>query len=75
MDAFKSNEDEFFGGQVTSTVFANAAQDIEGAVFKGEKYFPVHQEVVNALKNVQNGKDPEKEWKAAIKRAKDLLGR
>ncbi|WP_409305997.1 ABC transporter substrate-binding protein [Peribacillus sp. SCS-155] len=74
MEEFKSNEDEFFGGQKTAPVFAEAAQDISGAVYKGEKYFPVHQEVLNALKNVQNKKaDPEKEWKAAIKRAKDLI--
>ncbi|MGB7999674.1 MAG: ABC transporter substrate-binding protein [Anaerobacillus sp.] len=75
MDEFKSNEDEFFGGQVSSTVFAEAAQDIDGAVYKGVKYFPVHQEVLNALRNVQEGADPEKEWKAAIKRAEDLLDR
>ncbi|WP_420541738.1 ABC transporter substrate-binding protein [Guptibacillus spartinae] len=75
MEEFKTNEDKFFGGQVTSTVFAEAAQDIDGAVFKGVKYFPVHQEVLNALHNVQEGGDPEKEWKAAIKRAEDLIDR
>lgn len=75
MDEFKANEDEFFGGQVTSSVFAEAAQDIQGAVYKGEKYFPVHQEVINGLKNVQDGADPEKEWKEAVKRAKDLVAR
>jgi len=75
MEEFTSNQDEFFGGQVTSEVFAQAAQDIEGAVYKGEKYFPVHQEVLNALKNVQDGADPEKEWKAAVKRAQDLVSR
>ncbi|MFD2215152.1 ABC transporter substrate-binding protein [Metabacillus endolithicus] len=75
MEEFASNQDEFFGGQVTSEVFAQAAQDIEGAVFKGEKYFPIHQEILNALKNVQDGADPEKEWKAAVKRAQDLVNR
>ena len=76
MDEFKTNEDEFFGGQATAPVFAKAAQDINGAIYKGEKYFPVYQEVLNALKNVQSkGADPEKEWTAAIKRAKDLLNR
>lgn len=76
MEEFKTNEDKFFGGQITSSVFAEAAQDIESAVFKGEKYFPVHQEVLNALKNVQNKKaDPEKEWKAAVERSKDLISR
>ncbi len=75
MDEFKSNEDEFFGGQVTASVFAQAAQDIEGAVYKGVKYFPVHQEVLNALRNVQEGADPEAEWDAAVKRAQDLVNR
>ncbi|WP_273129563.1 ABC transporter substrate-binding protein [Metabacillus sp. HB246100] len=75
MEEFTANEDEFFGGQVTSEVFAKAAQDIDGAVFKGEKYFPVHNEVLNALKNVQEGADPEKEWEAAVKRSKDLVSR
>lgn len=76
MDEFKNNEDEFFGGQATAPVFAKAAQDINGAIYKGEKYFPVYQEVLNALKNVQSkGADPEKEWTEAIKRAKDLLKR
>ncbi|WP_226669235.1 ABC transporter substrate-binding protein [Metabacillus litoralis] len=75
MEEFTANQDEFFGGQVTSEVFATAAQDIEGAVFKGEKYFPVHQEVLNALKNVQDGGDPEEEWEAAVKRAQDLISR
>lgn len=75
MEEFKTNEDEFFGGQISSSVFAIAAEDIEGTVYKGEKYFPVHQEVLNALKNVQNGGDPEEEWDAAVKRAKDLVAR
>ncbi|WP_078544179.1 ABC transporter substrate-binding protein [Litchfieldia alkalitelluris] len=75
MPEFTANEDEFFGGQVTSAVFAQAAQDIEGAVFKGEKYFPVHQQILDGLKNVVNGGDPEEEWEAAVKRAKDLVSR
>ncbi|MGM0843704.1 MAG: ABC transporter substrate-binding protein [Bacillota bacterium] len=75
MEEFKSNEDEFFGGQVTSTVFAQAAQEIEGSVYKGVKYFPVHQEILNALRNVQEGADPEAEWEAAVKRAEDLISR
>ncbi|MGN7938922.1 ABC transporter substrate-binding protein [Metabacillus sp. 22489] len=75
MEEFKSMEDEFFGGQVSSVVFAKAAQDIQGLPFKGEKYFPVHEAITNGLLNVQTGKDPEKEWEAGIKKAKDLLSR
>ncbi|MFC4321270.1 ABC transporter substrate-binding protein [Litchfieldia salsa] len=75
MPEFTANEDEFFGGQVSSAVFAQAAQDIDGIVYKGEKYFPVHQQIVDGLKNVVNGGDPEEEWEAAVKRAKDLVSR
>ncbi len=76
MDTFKTNKDEFFGGQSTAPVFAQAAQDINGTVYKGEKYFPIYSEVLNSLKNVQSkGTDPEKEWKAAVKRSKGLLDR
>ncbi len=75
MDEFTASEDAFFGGQVTSEVFAKAAQDIEGAVYKGEKYFPVHQNIIDALDNVQNGGDPEEEWAAAVKRAQDVISR
>lgn len=76
MDEFKSNADEFFGGQASAPVFAEAAQDINGIPYKGEKYFPIHNEILNALKNIQNeGADPEKEWEAAVKRAQDLLSR
>ncbi|MEN2466453.1 extracellular solute-binding protein [Ornithinibacillus sp. JPR2-1] len=76
MEEFTSNEDEFFGSQATAPVFAKAAQDITGIGYKGEKYFPVHNEILNALKNVQNNNaDPEKEWEAAVKRAEDLMKR
>ena len=76
MEEFKTNKDEFFGGQSTAPVFAEAAQDINGAVYKGEKYFPIYSEVTNALENVQTkGTDPEKEWKEAVKRSKGLLDR
>ncbi|HAM82286.1 ABC transporter substrate-binding protein [Ornithinibacillus bavariensis] len=75
-DEFKTNADDFFGGQATAPVFAQATQDIAGIPYKGEKYFPVHNEILNALKNVQNeGADPEKEWEAAVKRAEDLMKR
>lgn len=76
MPEFKENKDEFFGGQATAPVFANAAQDIAGIGYKGEKYQAIHSEILNGLKNVQNKKaDPEKEWEAAVKRANELLNR
>lgn len=73
MEAFKTSEEEYFGGQVSSVIFAEAAQDIKGAPFKGEKYFPVHEVISNALTNVQNGGDPEEEWEKAIEDAKKLI--
>ncbi|MCV9885786.1 ABC transporter substrate-binding protein [Metabacillus halosaccharovorans] len=75
MEEFTANEDQFFGGQVTAEVFAKAAKDINGVAYRGEKFFPIHQRVLDALSNVQNGGDPEEEWKAAVKDAKDLIAR
>lgn len=75
MDEFKTNEDEFFGGQVTSVVFGEAANDITEAVYKGEKYVSVNNEILTALTNVQEGADPDKEWDEAIQRAEDLVSR
>lgn len=75
MDDFKNNEDEFFGGQITSVVFGKAAENISGSGYKGEKYVPINNEILTALTNVQEGANPEKEWNEAVKRAKDLLSR
>lgn len=75
MEEFKSNEDEFFGGQVTSVVFGEAANNITEAVYKGEMYVSVNNEILTALTNVQQGADPEEEWEAAVERAKALVGR
>lgn len=74
MDEFKNNEDEYFGGQNTASTFAEAAKEIP-AVYKGPKYVTVNNEVLTALRNVQEGADPEKEWKAAVKRIEGLVKR
>ncbi|MDY0393704.1 extracellular solute-binding protein [Virgibacillus halophilus] len=74
MEDFKNIEDEFFGGQKTSQYFADAAKDIN-FVYKGSKYKPTQDEVLNALKNVREGADPDKEWKEAVKRMKKLQDR
>lgn len=74
MDDFKASTDEYFSGQSTQNVFAESAQKI-GYVYKGKNYITVNDEINAALTNVQNGKDPEKEWTAAIKRIKKALDR
>ncbi|MFC0299266.1 ABC transporter substrate-binding protein [Virgibacillus soli] len=75
MEEFQNIEDEFFGGQSTAQYFANAAQDIS-FIFKGTKYKPANDEILNAMKNVQQqGADPDKEWDAAVERIKDLISR
>ncbi|MFP3490777.1 carbohydrate ABC transporter substrate-binding protein, partial [Staphylococcus sp. SIMBA_130] len=58
MDEFVNNEDEYFGGQNTAATFAEAAKEIP-AVYKGPKYVTVNDEVLTALRNVQEGADPE----------------
>ncbi|MYL64336.1 extracellular solute-binding protein [Bacillus hwajinpoensis] len=74
MDEFVNNEDEYFGGQNTAATFAEAAKEIP-AVYKGPKYVTVNDEVLTALRNVQEGADPEKEWKDAVKRIEGLVKR
>ncbi|MFQ3545799.1 extracellular solute-binding protein [Halobacillus rhizosphaerae] len=74
MDNFKNNKDEYFGGENTAAYFAEAAKDIP-QVYKGPKYATVNSEILTAMQNVQQGGDPEKEWKDAVKRIEDLLKR
>ncbi|MDQ0483964.1 ABC transporter substrate-binding protein [Guptibacillus hwajinpoensis] len=74
MDEFVNNSDEYFGGQNTAATFAEAAKEIP-AVYKGPKYVTVNNEVLTALRNVQEGGDPEKEWKDAVKRIEGLVAR
>ncbi|MBN8208960.1 carbohydrate ABC transporter substrate-binding protein [Bacillus sp. NTK071] len=74
MDEFVNNSDEYFGGQNTAATFAEAAKEIP-AVYKGPKYVTVNNEVLTALRNVQEGGDPEKEWKEAVKRIEGLVKR
>ncbi|ARI77833.1 ABC transporter substrate-binding protein [Halobacillus mangrovi] len=74
MEEFKNNSDEYFGGQNTAKYFAEAAKQIP-EVYKGPKYVTVNNEILTALRNVQEGGDPEKEWEAAVKRIEDLMKR
>lgn len=74
MADFKEASDDYFGGQSTQTVFAESAQKI-GKVYKGKDYTSVHDEILAALVNSQDGADAEKEWTEAIKRIKTKLDR
>lgn len=74
MEEFKNTEDEYFGGQSTAQMFADAAQDIP-VVYKGPDFMSVNDEIMTALTNVQQGADPEEEWNAAIERINTKLSR
>ncbi|WP_100010151.1 ABC transporter substrate-binding protein [Lentibacillus sediminis] len=73
-EEFKEMEDDYFGGQKTSQYFADAATDIS-FIYKGSKYTPTQDEVLNALQNVYDGADPDKEWEEAVQRMKDVAAR
>ena len=74
MEDFKNTTDEFFGGQSTAQYFAKATEDIS-YVYKGPDYMSVHDEVLNAMQNVQQGADADAEWDAAVERIKGLISR
>ncbi|MCP3029836.1 ABC transporter substrate-binding protein [Halobacillus sp. A1] len=74
MEEFTSNSDEYFGGQNTAEYFAEAAKEIP-EVYKGPKYVTVNNEVLTALRNVQEGGDPEQEWEEAVERIEGLIDR
>lgn len=74
MEEFKNTEDEFFGGQSTAQYFAKAAEDIS-YIYKGENYVSVHNEILTALQNVQQGADPDEEWDDAVERIKGIVSK
>ena len=74
MEEFKNTEDEFFGGQSTAQYFAKAAEDIS-YIYKGENYVSVHNEILTALQNVQQGADPDEEWDDAVERIKGIVNK
>ncbi|HLQ70940.1 MAG TPA: extracellular solute-binding protein, partial [Bacillota bacterium] len=74
MDSFMETTDEFFGGQSTAQYFAKATEDIS-YTYKGPDYISVHNEILNALENVQQGADADEEWDAAVERIKALISR
>ncbi|MBU9712883.1 extracellular solute-binding protein [Evansella tamaricis] len=74
MPEFLEYEDDYFGGIATAQVFSEAAQAVE-TVYKGRNFYPVDDEVKEALDNLSAGADPESEWEAALDRINRILER
>jgi cellobiose transport system substrate-binding protein len=74
-EEFLATTDEYFSGQPTAKIFAEAAKSVT-PVYMGKSYAIVNSELITALTNVATAKkDPQKEWDAAVKRIKQQLGR
>lgn len=72
---FINTSDEYFSGQNTAQLFAEAAESVE-PIYMGKNYSIVHQELMTALINVASeDSDPEAEWDAAVERIKSQLER
>ncbi|TPE71020.1 ABC transporter substrate-binding protein [Halalkalibacterium halodurans] len=74
MSEFMDYEDAYFGGLKTAQIFSEAAQAVE-PVYKGRNYYPIDEEIKQAIDNVAAGSEPDDEWEAAIKRIQDVLNR
>lgn len=74
MPEFQEYEDAYFGGINTAQVFGEAAQAVN-PVYKGSAYYPVNDEVLEALDNVSGGGDPEQEWDDMVNRAEGIAAR
>ncbi|WP_166849960.1 ABC transporter substrate-binding protein [Isoptericola sp. BMS4] len=63
----QSFTNDFFNEAPVGEIFTARAEAIDGAPFKGQHYFAIHQAVQNALNRVDlNGDDPEKSWQGAL---------
>ncbi|WP_456276217.1 ABC transporter substrate-binding protein [Bacillus sp. AK128] len=72
---FLAQTDEYFSGQPTAKIFAEAAKSVK-PVYMGKNYAIVNTELVTALTNVATaGADPQAEWDAAVERIEQQLGR
>ncbi|MCZ0704296.1 cellobiose transport system substrate-binding protein [Natronobacillus azotifigens] len=74
MPEFMDYEDEYFGGIATAQVFSEAAQSVI-PVYKGRLYYPVDEELKEAIDNMSAGSDPDEEWDAAVSRIERILQR
>lgn len=74
MPEFMDYEDDYFGGIATAQVFSEAAQQVI-PVYKGRQYYPVDEELKQAIDNVSAGNDRDEEWEAAVDRIERILQR
>ncbi|RKL66827.1 sugar transporter [Salipaludibacillus neizhouensis] len=74
MEEFVNYTDDYFGGQHTAEIFAEAALQVEH-VYKGEHYPAVNQEIQDGLYNVQEGVDKEEEWADILERVDQRISR
>lgn len=74
MPEFMDYEDDYFGGIATAQVFSEAAQQVI-PVYKGRLYYPVDEELKQAIDNMSAGDDPDDEWEAALQRIEGILRR
>ncbi|GAK05051.1 LOW QUALITY PROTEIN: putative sugar binding secreted protein [Geomicrobium sp. JCM 19037] len=74
MEEFQNYSDEYFGGQNTAQIFAEAAEDVS-YIYKGRHYGMANEEVLEALMNVVDGSDAEQEWQAAVNRIDQQMNR
>ena len=74
MTEFQEYEDSYFGGMNTAQVFSEAAEAVI-PVYKGRNYYPVDDEIKEALDNVSSGSDREDEWESMLDRVESVLER
>ncbi|QKS72372.1 extracellular solute-binding protein [Paenalkalicoccus suaedae] len=74
MPEFAEYTDEYFGGQNTAEVFANAALEVEH-IHKGAQYGEVNTEILEGLNNVYDGIESEEEWEDILSRVQQRISR
>ncbi|CAM3769519.1 ABC transporter substrate-binding protein [Alkalicoccus chagannorensis] len=73
-EAFSEYSDDYFGGQNTARIFAEAAEEVD-YVYKGADYGDVNAEILDGLFNVLDGADPDEEWEDILQRVEQRLAR
>lgn len=74
MAEFQEYEDPYFGGINTAEIFAEAAESVVPS-YKGASFYPVDDEIKEAIDNVAAGGDPQEEWDAMLDRVRSVLER